>query len=222
MQPAFKPILPPSSPQPPDPSGATFARVLTVALQPNVLQLLFLLLLAGWYQHPLVVLSIVLGSFVLPLAGYLVYLRFQILPIGFDLDRRYRTVPFLINNACLATLAVVLQYGFLRDPFPDGRLVLALLGVAYLLIVNMVAGFITLFYKISLHLTAASALSLLLYLPLGLPLWFRLSVFAVLLLSLAWARLRLGAHDGLQIVAGIALGFSLPLLIFSLGLRLPA
>lgn len=181
--------------------GQPVAQIVSAVFSPPLLTLAAVLLIAAHLPSP--------ES--RPLAGlYAAFiLLLPILCIGwlkrrgrvsdFDLSvRQERIVPMLV-----AWLGVVLG-GLALQQADAPRLLLAfallqiLQGVVFLLI--------TLFWKISLHTTAVSSLVALWWLVSEqlLPLW--LGPLLLLIVLVAWARLRLRRHTAGQTIAGATLG----------------
>jgi hypothetical protein len=197
------------------------AKVVTVVLQPNVLQV------AGFWavgegSSPLYYAVTLLFGLVVPLAVYVVYVKWLAKSgterLGFDLARRHRLVPFVANILSLVALFVLVSKGYLQVAFTQTLFIY--LWVMYLVVVNVACMVVTLFYKLSLHVAAAAALLMpLLYGDFG-PYneggpghWLLWIIVPGVIALVAWARYKLKAHDGLQLVAGFVVGAGcLPLL----------
>lgn len=140
----------------------------------------------------------VLFSVVSPLA-YLVYRVRQGKIPDFDIRRRrQRLGPQLFTVGCFGASWALLRAG--AAPVP-------LLGLATLLFVHSVAVFgITLRWKISVHSAMAAGTGVLLWSTFGM-----LVPIALMILAVAWSRLRLEYHTPGQTLAGVGLG----LLVFA-------
>ncbi len=110
-------------------------------------------------------------------------------------NRRDRIGPFVLSVAgALASIMVFLNVGA-----PTILIAIAAGG----LLQNSVLMAITTTWQISVHAAAAAALATLVGLGFGAPLG---ALFGTLLVLVGWARVRLGRHSTLQVVAGAIVG----------------
>ncbi len=191
------------------------AQFITVALQPNVLQFVSLAFLPdalSWHYYALVFIL----SFLLPVFCYVGYVRALGLPLGFDIARKHRLVPFLVNITCLAGLFYILRTPDTQFVSTFVDLMFLLQWVTYLIAVNSVTMFITFLYKVSLHVAAGTALFMgLSILQFGC--WYILLAPALITIgALAWARYTLRAHSISQVLLAVAVGIITPFLFESL------
>ncbi|MCS6904331.1 MAG: phosphatase PAP2 family protein [Bacteroidia bacterium] len=118
------------------------------------------------------------------------------------LEKKWRKWPFTVNILCIGILA--LYFYFSKNLVWGGK------GLVFMLLLNILAFVITLYWRISLHmLGVASICALFLFHPdfssNGL---FGLLGF-LLVLVIGWSRLYLRAHTLLQVIVGSLLGFLL-------------
>lgn len=197
-----------TSPKPRGPRALDlFAKIITTLLQPNLLQVVVLLALVPGGPSLLDTLAILWLAGLFPVVLYIVYLRANRVEISFELDRKYRFIPLLINAGCLLLLLALVIWAGVGQGSNDLRFVLGLLiplmAVAYV---------ITLRIKLSLHLMGMTAgLLVLTYVPLARPFVASTDVALVAavvgsLLLLAWARWQLRAHTLPEIFLGAAMG----------------
>lgn len=191
--------------------ATTAAKTITLVLQPNVLQIAGLWAVAWQGGWPYRLVTLLLGL-VVPLSAYVVYLRQ--LPktdpqnTGFDLARKHRVVPFIINLGALMLLLLALYnpaWDMLSNTYD---LLFALTWVLFLMWVNILCFAVTLAYKVSLHVTAAAALFAGLYKLHGLDDAGWLAIGALCVLLVIWARHTLRAHTWHQLLAGLVLGLT--------------
>lgn len=190
-----------------------FARFLSVVLHPGVLQVVLLLLAVRPAPGHFVLTCMLLLAF-LPFGIYYAQVKRLGLAHTYDLPRGQRWLLLVVNLASLGALLWVYGGAF------EGRLYVA---VGYLLWVVLLAGGITLAgYKISLHLTALSALGLYLMLVYEPNLLWALPALLLAQLALGWARHALQAHSLNQLLWGVVLGtlapFGYQLVLQGLGL----
>ncbi len=197
-----------TSPRPRGPRALDLvAKVITTLLQPNLLQVAVLLALVPGGPSLIDTLAILWLAGLLPVVLYIVYLRANRVEISFELDRKYRFIPLLINAGCLALLWALVVWAGVGQSAPDLRFSLLLL-----IPVMAVAYLVTLRVKLSLHLMGmTSGLMLLTYVPIGAPFvaggdWGLIAAVVGTLLVLAWARWQLRAHTLGEIVLGAAMG----------------
>lgn len=125
----------------------------------------------------------------------------------FVMSRDNRIVPLVAMLIGLAFFAVA-NGGFLPDNLFQGEL------MAVSLILVFFGLLVTLFWKISLHMVGWGAV-----LGFGIAeihfsgsVWLSLAAIAVSII-VAWARIKLGSHDWLQIFVGFAMGLLFAMLI---------
>jgi membrane-associated phospholipid phosphatase len=118
------------------------------------------------------------------------------------LEKKWRKWPFLVNIFSIGCLG--LYFFISKDLAWGGK------GLVFMLILNFLAFFITLFWRISLHmLGVASVWALYLFYP-GFAGNLALAIGGfVLVLLVGWSRLRLNAHTPMQVIVGSLLGFFL-------------
>lgn len=110
-------------------------------------------------------------------------------------NRRDRIRPFILSVVgALVSIAVFWQAGA-----PAILIAIAAGG----LLQNSTLMAITTAWQISVHTAAAAALATLVWLGIGTPLG---ALFAVLLILVGWARVRLGRHTLSQVIAGALVG----------------
>jgi hypothetical protein len=184
------------------------AKIVTTLLQPNLLQVVVLLALVPGGPSLVDTLAIVWLAGLLPVVLYIVYLRANRVEISFELERKYRFVPLLINAGCMAVLLVLVLLGWLAGGAEDLRYVLSML-----IPLNAVAYLVTMRVKLSLHLMGmTSGLLVLTYVPIASPFVPRtdaalVAIVVVVLAILAWARWQLRAHTIPEIALGTIMGF---------------
>ncbi len=118
-------------------------------------------------------------------------------------DLRQR--PLVLMLAAASTVLAFAASGWLdADPAVRALVLASFTGL-------LIAALISLAWKISIHVAAAAGAVTVLGLVFGVP----VSPFVGLVVALAWARVRLGAHDVLQVVAGGVVGAVVAAAVFA-------
>ncbi len=149
----------------------------------------------------LIYLTVVTLTFVVPVCLIPFYLYFKIIR-NIEISQRHeRLIPLYI------TLAGYVAAYFLVRRLPVSQLYVRFLFASCLCV--LIVLFITNFWKISVHMTGLGGITglvLALSRKLGADLMMFLLVVLILSGLAAYARLRLNAHSGLQVVAGYLTG----------------
>lgn len=189
--------------------GAKFARIISNITNPLFVALptflLIALITASDWPHALLWWGIIVGG--ISIAPYLFIMRG--VRRGHYSDhhvsvREQRFVPLLFGIGCVFIAFILLL--LLHAP---RLLVLAMVGV---LVALTLAVAITRFWKISLHLVGMAGAVTVFCIMFGL----RAALLIPLVIIVAWARWRVGAHTLLQALAGTVLAVSVTVTIFYL------
>ena len=160
-----------------------FAILLTIVLQPNVLQWVAMI-----YKNSQSIFIDFAGSLGIPLIAMIIFLKLKGIQNWYVIDRKDRVIPFIINLFCLGSL-----YAYHIDPQ-----ILSILSLMILL--SSISFVITLFWKISLHLIGYTAFIFLINPPIIYsPLYVCVGIL------LAWSRYYLKSHDVWQLAGGTLL-----------------
>jgi hypothetical protein len=173
------------------------ARVVSVLLHPAILQGLYIFLPIEIPRPTILIIVQVLGiAALLPLLISGIYLKWAQVEDIFTIPREKRMIPFGISIFCLG-----LTWFLFRDIYPwlSERII-------WVLILNSVAFFVTQWEKLSLHVYALCAVTV-----LWIPYW--MACFIFLLPMVLWARIRLKAHSNWQLWLGGLMGVGTALLI---------
>jgi len=73
-----------------------------------------------------------------------------------------------------------------------------------------ICGFINLFWKVSFHTFASSAMATMFFMVTSS--WWSLVLLLLVSLVIGWSRIRLGVHTPMQVLIGFLLGIFLPIL----------
>ncbi|HAR40621.1 MAG TPA: phosphatidic acid phosphatase [Coprothermobacter sp.] len=73
-----------------------------------------------------------------------------------------------------------------------------------------ICGFINLFWKVSFHTFASSAMATMFFMVTNS--WWSLALLLLVSLIIGWSRIQLGVHTPMQVLIGFLLGLSLPIL----------
>ena len=178
-------------------SGKLIARVISVLFHPAVLQGLYIFLpIEIPKPHVWVVFQILGVAAVLPLLLSGIYLKWVQVEDIFTIPREMRMVPFGISLFCLG-----LTWWLFQDTYP--WIADRVIGV---LLLNSVAFLVTQWEKLSLHVYAVCAVSV-----LWIPYW--MSGLILLLPLVLWARIRLKAHTNWQLWLGGIMGIGMAIMI---------
>lgn len=189
------------------------SEIISLVFQPLVMpSLIFLFLLYGMQESSLVtggdnnqIFSvIVVNTLVLPLFLIFILRMTKVLPSIKMEDKKDRIFPFSI----VSLLYFITSYLFYIKAWVDFTLVFTLFVLAACLIILTS---ITVFWKISAHMTGVSGLlAIVLVMSLRYPmvnLLYPLMAVVLLAGAIASARLYLNAHSPLEIFGGFLLGF---------------
>jgi hypothetical protein len=178
-------------------SNKISARVVSVVLHPAILQGLYIFLPIEMPRPNILIILQVLGlAALLPVVISGIYLKWAQVEDIFTIPRENRMIPFGISIFCLG-----LTWYLFQDIYPwlSERII-------WVLLLNSVAFFVTQWEKLSLHVYALCALTV-----LWIPYWMACLIF--LLPMVLWARIRLKAHSTWQLWLGALMGVSTAVLI---------
>jgi membrane-associated phospholipid phosphatase len=178
-----------------------WAKLLSFAINPNICQ--FFLFVYFISTTPGYVINSLFFLFVLPFVGYILYVRLWLKRTNlYVLERKYRYVPFVLN------IISVIAFCLISIHYYE---VYARFEVYFLIFINLVAFFITFFWRISIHMLASSAAYALIYYgnytqskPMAAH-W--LVALALLVAAVGWSRYYLRGHTFNQIMGGSFTGF---------------
>ena len=178
-----------------------WAKLLSFVINPNICQ--FFLFVYFMSTTPGFILNSLLFLFVIPFAGYILYVRLWLKRTNlYVLERRYRYFPFVLNIVSVIAFCLISIYHYN---------VYARFEVFFLIFINLAAFIITFFWRISIHMLASSAAYALIYYgnhtqskPMAAH-W--LVGLALLVTAVGWSRFYLRGHTLNQIMGGALTGF---------------
>ena len=150
------------------------------------------------------IVTTVMGICVIPVILTLLLLRLSYIKDFHITDRKQRPLILLGGTIIIAlTIALLIK---------EHASQVVLLSFTSVFIGMITFTLITLRYKVSFHVGAATMAIIVMSLIYG-PQWL---YFSPLVLLIAWARLNLYAHTQWQMITGALVGGSIPLLVFTL------
>lgn len=194
----------PNTSKPPHTNSAlnAAARTLTFVFAPPLVQYAMLLYVYRGADEALLAGLGLMFIFLIPLLGYILYVRYGVGQKDmYILERKHRTVPFTIGVASSVIQVACYRWLDLDDPHE-----LIFEVTLLLLAVTLLAWAITLFWRISLHMTSMGGTAAWL---LATEAWqpTPLAIAAVLCtVAVAWARYYLRGHTVPQIIGGTVFG----------------
>lgn len=179
------------------------AKLLSFVINPNFCQFFIYVYLRRTLDPAILGLSLLFLAAV-PLIGYVLYVRLVLKRDNlYVLERRRRFVPFLVNVLSVLLFVYLLHTTRLggasgaMDAFAD-----------FLIYINALTAFITLAWRISIHMIAAAAsFALLMSVDTGFAFTLTNALLFIVLAGVGWSRWHLRGHTMPQIVAGAVVGF---------------
>lgn len=194
----------------PHPVWSFCAKVLSFVINPNFCQFFIYVYLRNTSHAGLISMSLLFLA-AIPLAGYVLYVRYGLKRDNlYVLERSKRYIPFFINIISVITFVYLMNTTFVGG----GKNIDAMDSLAdFLLFINGLTLIITMFWRISIHMIAASAsMALLMFEDTGIVLSILNCLLFLILFLVGWSRWYLRGHTVSQIIGGAILGFSITLL----------